>query len=87
LSNWTAPLAREFVALRDDLVELAPEAGEDADADHPGRREPFDAAEAERWQEWSFTLANFDAIATSPATKRSGSSAPRSPASGSSPLS
>lgn len=57
-------LARELVALRDDLVELAPEAGEDADAEYPGRREPFDPAEAERWREWSFTLANFDAIAT-----------------------
>ncbi len=56
-------LAREFVALRGDLVELAPEAGEDAEAEYPGRREPFDPAEAERWREWSFTLANFDAIA------------------------
>ena len=56
-------LAREFVALRDDLVKLAPEAGEDADAEYPGRREPFDPAEAERWRAWSFTLANFDAIA------------------------
>lgn len=57
-------LAREFVALRDDLVELAPEAEEDAEAEYPGRREPFDPAEAERWREWSFSLANFDAIAT-----------------------
>lgn len=56
-------LAREFVALRGDLVELAPEAGEDAEAEHPGQREPFDPAEAERWRAWSFTLANFDAIA------------------------
>jgi len=56
-------LAREFVALRGDLVELAPEAGEDTEAEHPGQREPFDPAEAERWRAWSFTLANFDAIA------------------------
>lgn len=57
-------LAREFVALRGNLVGRAPEAGEDADDEYPGQREPFDPAEAERWQEWSFTLANFDAIAT-----------------------
>lgn len=57
-------LVREFVALRDDLVGLAPEAGRDADAEYPGRREPFDPAEAQRWRAWSFTLANFDAIAT-----------------------
>lgn len=56
-------LVREFVALRDELVELAPEAGEDADAEYPGQREPFDPAEADRWREWSWTLANFDAIA------------------------
>jgi hypothetical protein len=56
-------LVREFVALRDDLVEIAPEAGEDADTEHPGRREPFDPAGAERWRSWAFTLANFDAIA------------------------
>ncbi len=56
-------LVREFVALRDDLVEIAPEAGEDADTEHPGRREPFDPAEAERWRGWAFTMANFDAIA------------------------
>lgn len=57
-------LVREFVALRDDLVGLAPEAGRDAAAEYPGRREPFDPAEADRWRAWSFTLANFDAIAT-----------------------
>jgi hypothetical protein len=57
-------LVREFVALRYDLVRLAPEAGEDADAEYPGGREPFDPAEADRWREWMFTLANFDAIAT-----------------------
>jgi hypothetical protein len=56
-------LARELVALRDELVEIAPEAGEDADTEHPGRREPFDPAEAERWRGWAFTMANFDAIA------------------------
>lgn len=56
-------LVQEFVALRDELVELAPEASEDADAEHPGRREPFDPAEADRWRSWTFTLANFDAIA------------------------
>jgi hypothetical protein len=58
-------LIREFVALRSDLVELVPEAGEGADAKFPGHREAFDSAEAERWREWSFTPANFDAIATS----------------------
>lgn len=55
-------LVREFVTLRDDLVGIAPEAGEDADAEYPGRREPFDPAEADRWRSWTFTLANFDAI-------------------------
>lgn len=54
---------RELVSLRDNLVEVAPEAGEDAHAEPPGRREPFDPAEAERWRSWAFTLANFDAIA------------------------
>jgi hypothetical protein len=54
---------RKFVALRDDLVGLAPEAGRDVAAEYPGRREPFDPAEADRWRAWSFTLANFDAIA------------------------
>lgn len=56
-------LTREFVVLRGDLVELAPEAGEDAEAEYPGRSEPFDPAEAERGREWTWTLANFDAIA------------------------
>ncbi len=56
-------LVREFVVLRDKLVELAPEAGEDADAEYPGQREPFGPAEADHCREWSWTLANFDAIA------------------------
>ena len=55
-------LVREFAALRDDLVEIAPEAAADADAEYPGQREPFDPAQAQRWRAWSFTLANFDAI-------------------------
>ena len=55
-------LAREFVALRDDLVGLATEAGWNAHAEYPGRREPFGPAEADRWRAWSFTLANFEAI-------------------------
>jgi len=55
-------LVRELVTLRDDLVKIAPEAGEDADVEHPGQREPFDPAAADRWRSWAFTLANFDAI-------------------------
>lgn len=56
-------LVQEFVALRGELVELAPETADDEEAEYPGRREPFDPAEAERWRSWLFTLANFDAIA------------------------
>ena len=56
-------LVSEFVALRDELVELAPEAGEDADAEYPGQRDPLHPAGADRWRGWMWTLANFDAIA------------------------
>lgn len=55
-------LVRELATLREDLVGIAPEANEDADTEYPGRREPFDPAEADRWRGWTFTLANFDAI-------------------------
>jgi hypothetical protein len=56
-----ADLTRRLVAIRDELVEIAPDA-DDSDAPHPGQYDPLED-DASGWHAWRWSLANFDAVA------------------------
>jgi hypothetical protein len=56
-----ANLTRRLVAIRNELVEIEPDA-DDSDAPHPGQYDPLEG-DASLWHAWRWTLANFDAVA------------------------
>jgi hypothetical protein len=52
----------ELVPIRNRLVERAPEV-DDSDRPWPGPYNPFDQSNARAFHKWTWTLANFDAVA------------------------
>lgn len=52
----------ELVPIRRELVEREPKA-DDSDAEKPDPYDPANRQQANKWHEWIWTLANFDAVA------------------------
>jgi hypothetical protein len=56
-----AEYTRRLVEIRNELVRVEPNA-DDSDAPKPPAYDPTDSAAANEWHEWTWTLANFDAV-------------------------
>jgi hypothetical protein len=62
LTREDADFVAELLPIRQELAEREPEA-DDSDTEKPERYDPANRQQANKWHEWIWTLANFDAVA------------------------